>query len=267
MSVKMMGAVWELELTAPKLLVLLALADHADHNGENIFPRVRMIAWKTGYSDRQVQRIIAGLVNDGILQTVAAKPGKTKVYRIDLSRGVKKSPLDKVRQNVTPDTIVSPLPLTSDVTPTPDITVSPITINTTIIEKEKTPAHPPNAWYDAIKAVWGFTESYNGEIAKMLQGCSTRKGFVEYNLARDSLTPDDLRAWGRWYRTTELNGDPNLHMLEDRMKIQSSITAWLERRQRKAADDQRRALADQQWQEMHPELYSNPLRRDVAAQP
>lgn len=128
MSVKVMGAAWELNLTAPKLLVLLALADHADHNGSNVFPSMRLTAWKTGYSERQIQRIIKSLVQDGILVVVDLRPGRTIMYRIDIDKGVKKSPLTKLshpRQIVTPDTTTSPLPTTSDVTPTYDITMSP----------------------------------------------------------------------------------------------------------------------------------------------
>lgn len=135
-----MGSVWELDLPAPKLLILLALADHADHNGDNVYPSIRLVGWKTGYSERQCQRIMRALIKDGILQVVERAPGKTTKYRIDVSSGVKKSPIEKtsndVRQNVTPDIAMSyarnvtpdkmsPLPVTSDVTPTPDITMSP----------------------------------------------------------------------------------------------------------------------------------------------
>lgn len=124
-----MGSVWELDLTAPKLIVLLALADHADHNGNNVYPSVRLIAWKTGYSSRQVQRIMKALIADGILQVVKVTSGSTTKYRIDVDAGSRKKPFnlrqDDLRQDVTPDTIMSPLPMTSDVVPPHDITVSP----------------------------------------------------------------------------------------------------------------------------------------------
>lgn len=126
------------------------------------------------------------------------------------------------------------------------------------------PPRPPNAWYDTVKAVWGFTQSYNGEMQKMLQGTSTRNGFKEYNLD-PGLTPEDLRAWAAWYRRTELRGDPNLNMLEDRMKIQSSITAWREKRQRIADENERRAKADREFEAANPELYNNPLLRRSTA--
>ena len=62
-----MGRVWELELPHEEKWVLMALADHADHNGENVRPGVGLIAWKTDYSTRQVQRILARLRQRDIL--------------------------------------------------------------------------------------------------------------------------------------------------------------------------------------------------------
>lgn len=90
MSAKMMGQVWELVLTPARQSVLLALADHADHNGADVKPGVPLIAWKTGYSERQVQRIMRELEDDGLLVKVAQPPGRPTVYRIDLSKGTRK---------------------------------------------------------------------------------------------------------------------------------------------------------------------------------
>lgn len=49
--------------------VLLALADHADNDGENIYPAVATICKKTGYSERAVQGAIKELVASGVLKT------------------------------------------------------------------------------------------------------------------------------------------------------------------------------------------------------
>jgi hypothetical protein len=100
MSAKIMGQVWELKLPHAHMLVLLALADHADHQGGNIYPGVKLIAWKCGYSERQVQRIMQDLVEQGLLIEVESEPGKATVYRVDLSVGEQKTPY-KGRQNVT----------------------------------------------------------------------------------------------------------------------------------------------------------------------
>lgn len=67
MSVKMMAAVFDADLPRAEKFVLLAMADHADHEGHNIFPSVSLIAWKTGYQQRQVQRAIKSLLEKNIL--------------------------------------------------------------------------------------------------------------------------------------------------------------------------------------------------------
>lgn len=87
MSVKVMGKVWDLDLPHNKLIVLLAMADHADHEGNNVFPSQGLIAWKTGYSIDQVRRIQRALVNDKLLKVESSAPGKPIKYSIDLTMG------------------------------------------------------------------------------------------------------------------------------------------------------------------------------------
>jgi len=129
MSVKIMGQAWDLELPASKLLVLLALADHADHNGNNAYPSIDLLAWKTGYSERQVRRILKSLVKDKIL-IQHSRPGKVSIFSIDVNAGKKKAAYTKkTGQNVTPDkmsedTIVSDQPGHNSVRTTPDIQMS-----------------------------------------------------------------------------------------------------------------------------------------------
>lgn len=82
-----------------------------------------------------------------------------------------------------------------------------------------------NSWYEAVKDVWGFTESRNTIMAQMLQGTAKQKGYKEFNLTVP-ITPDELLMWGQWYRKTELKGDKKLNMLEQPMKVQSSIAQW-----------------------------------------
>jgi helix-turn-helix protein len=109
MSAKASGRVWDLDLPHNKRLVLLAMADHADHEGRNIYPSTDLIAWKTGYSSRQVQRIIDTLIADGILVVVApARQQKPVTYALDFDAGIVKAPFrdegtrSQRRQNVTP---------------------------------------------------------------------------------------------------------------------------------------------------------------------
>jgi len=57
MSVKAMAWVWDQDIPRDEKFLLLAYADHADHEGNNIFPAIDTIVKKTGYSRRSVQRI------------------------------------------------------------------------------------------------------------------------------------------------------------------------------------------------------------------
>lgn len=82
MSVKMMGAVWDTVMSPNEKLVLLAYADHADHKGNNIFPSIKLISSKTGYSERQVQRITKLLEQKGYLVTDGVGPYSTNKWKL-----------------------------------------------------------------------------------------------------------------------------------------------------------------------------------------
>jgi len=91
MSWKISGLVWELDLTHSQQSVLLAVADHAKHDGSDVFPSVARIAWKTGYSDRQVRRTMKDLRELGILILIKeANRYRPREYKIDISAGKKK---------------------------------------------------------------------------------------------------------------------------------------------------------------------------------
>ena len=103
MSIKQMARVWERVFTHPEQSVMLALADHADDHGAHIYPSIGLVAWKTGYSVRQVKRVLDKLRSKGVLIVVArARRGRPTEYRINLeavsskatfpSRGDKLSP-------------------------------------------------------------------------------------------------------------------------------------------------------------------------------
>jgi hypothetical protein len=104
MSGKTTGKVWDLDLPHNQLIVLLAMADHADHNDGNIYPGVPLVAWKTGYSINQTRRIIQSLVKLGVLQEQSRPTGKAIRYRIDFNAGKQKAaytPPKMVVQKVT----------------------------------------------------------------------------------------------------------------------------------------------------------------------
>lgn len=106
MSIKLMAQVWELDLCHAEQSVLLAMADIAHDDGTHCYPSVALIAWKTGYSDRQVQRIIHSLADRKILNAVGHINGgraRAVEYNIDLTKGDKKSPFRKM-ERVTSET-------------------------------------------------------------------------------------------------------------------------------------------------------------------
>jgi Helix-turn-helix domain len=87
LSIKLMSAVWEREMSHPQQAILLALADHAHDDGTRIYPSYSRLAWKSGYSKRQVKRIVSDLIASGaILRKARGGPRKgTNSYRLDLS--------------------------------------------------------------------------------------------------------------------------------------------------------------------------------------
>lgn len=112
-----MGWVWELDLSEHRKFVLLALADHADHEGRGVRPSHRLIAWKTGYSERSVRRIIGELLDLGILTIVRPAAGgrdggRPAEYRIDMSKGPRRPPFRYAGESALEETaaILSAIP-------------------------------------------------------------------------------------------------------------------------------------------------------------
>jgi len=81
-----MSLVWDTNIPSREKFILLAYADRADDEGENIFPAVPTIARKTGYTDRNVQLILRKLIKAGIMVKIGINPNYnyTNIYRIDL---------------------------------------------------------------------------------------------------------------------------------------------------------------------------------------
>lgn len=84
MSVKAIAAVWEDYSIKSKaeLLVLLAIADHVNENGE-AWPGTDSLAYKSRCTQRGVIKIISKLISVGKLDVQRnAGPRKTNIYRI-----------------------------------------------------------------------------------------------------------------------------------------------------------------------------------------
>lgn len=119
-----MAWVWDQDMPTKEKFVLLAYADHADHEGGSIFPANATVAKKTGYSVRAIQRITRRLEESGFLIADGENVGgrhrsnrwKIPIYgglKGDLSVMVSKERVTKQRERVTEpplkgDTAMSP---------------------------------------------------------------------------------------------------------------------------------------------------------------
>lgn len=195
MSAKIMGGVFDLDISPAQQIVLLAYADHADHFGKNVFPSKRLIAWKTGYGLRQVQRITDQLVNLKIMKVEQANAGKSIKYSIDLSKGKKKLPFEEgVRQNVTPDIAMSPDPR-QNVTPTHDMAVPDLIANhqdNHHIEPSVMPNGKAIKPFDAMKNAIAAAFEYNTD--KMTDAEWLVIGKAASQLIKAGATPDDIKG-------------------------------------------------------------------------
>ena len=104
MSVKTMGLVWDMKCPAEinglqfkpgHKFVLIAYADHADHNGRNMWPAIEHIARKTGYNERSVQRLTSELEDMGILCDDGQGPKGTNRWYIPGGGGDKIAPVTR----------------------------------------------------------------------------------------------------------------------------------------------------------------------------
>ena len=104
MSEKINGLIWTIQLPREERYALLALGDHADHQGNNVYPSLGLIAWKTDYTPRRVQQLMRKLEARGILVKVAPSLGRGRpaVYRIDIEAAKPKEPLRKGRNGFHP---------------------------------------------------------------------------------------------------------------------------------------------------------------------
>src|SRR5438128_4778856 len=99
MSIKLMNEVYGKELTHAEQAILLAMADHADDDGNNCFPSVDRIAYKTGYKWRNVVRVMRQLQERGALVVTCQGGGKkANEYSIRLTALSNKPPFPEWRK-------------------------------------------------------------------------------------------------------------------------------------------------------------------------
>ena len=88
LSIKVMSAVWELDLLPQDKFILLAFADHADDSGF-CYPSLYRICWKCGVSKDSVRRFLARMVFKGIIGILQKGTGRghTTRYRVCPEKG------------------------------------------------------------------------------------------------------------------------------------------------------------------------------------
>lgn len=190
MSVEAMSRVWKLKLTPAKKIVLLALTDHADQDGNGIRPSIPTIAWKTDYSENQVRRIIKQLVQDGLLIEKARPDGRPVLYSFSMTKGVVKEPRKQYGVGKTPTIAVIP---PQDDTPTITVVAPPLPSNgspTPTIAMVGKPSEQPSEQPSTArgqKAVVTFQDEWNQHlemIAALVQAMKPE--------ARGLMTSSDL---------------------------------------------------------------------------
>ena len=82
-----MGLVWDTDLKPTLRFVLLAYADHADHEGKSIFPSIKLVSNKTGFSERTIQSSTRELEQMGYLIPDGQGPMGTNRWKIPLDMG------------------------------------------------------------------------------------------------------------------------------------------------------------------------------------
>ena len=85
MSAKVSGKVWELDLDPVDKLVLLALADHADHEGNNVRPGNDLLCAKTGLSQPTVTAKLKKLTDAGILCPQTGTTGRGNIREFSIT--------------------------------------------------------------------------------------------------------------------------------------------------------------------------------------
>lgn len=228
MSIKIMTEVYQSGLDKALKAIALAYADHADDNGNNIFPSVPYIAWKTGYTDRTVQRITKKLVGAGILVPDGDGPKGTNKYHMITG----KLP---VREPFYPDELqrgdkISGVTSTTEMSP-----MSPDPSYKSTISKDIVPA-------DAKKESRARPETDHQKMVRVL--CKVMNINLNLNFARYSplakairdagYTPEEIENYyapnGWWYTTywvgKKFGEPPSERQIRDTIEeARTSVTA------------------------------------------
>lgn len=209
MSVKVMGMVFDAAgFTPTEKLVLLALSDHASHDGMNIYPSVETICRKTSLTDRTVRRVLASLRSDdrNILFLVKRRGRFQNEYGLNLDK-LQELTHDQVSDS-RPDTrsgqeliVDPPRPDTGSAKPSVEPSPEPSG------ESAARP-RPRDLLFDAIAEACAVDPATAGSSI-----ASVKKALLQ---AKPPYTPDEVRRWRATWPTT-FKTPPTLWQLKERI--------------------------------------------------
>jgi hypothetical protein len=224
MSIKVMSVVFELELNHTDMFILLAMADHADDQGQRCYPSVARLAHKTSYSERQVRRSLRALEKSQIIVPVAYANGGRGLateYHIHTEKGVKKSPFSSEKTRTFTTQKADILSQKADIYDTKGGQGGPPTVinhQETVIE----PSGEPPAWFAILSDIPKFkpTLSHANEwLAKQaisLQLAETTAYAVKAFMAKPKERGRDPWAtFQNWVRRDRDKTKPNNHRVND----------------------------------------------------
>jgi len=229
MSGKQTGLVWDHVISGNKRLVILALADAANHDGSSCFPSVARVAWMTGLSERTVQRIIRVLeVPSGPLVRVKdARRHRPTEYRLVI-RALPRKPSFRRGDNL------SPLASQSEVTTSTPRGDSSAARGDTVASPDPSP--DPSDPSERLIAFW---------IEQRIAAGHRR--FIDDRACR-WLRTEIARATARGNRLTDIERAIHMNVRES-FADPRQLPSWInrlasERAQHEAALKQQRARAD-----------------------
>jgi len=226
-----MGRVWDIpnnKIKANQKFVLLTYADHADHNGNNVFPAQETIAKKTGYSRRTVIRITKELVDAGFMIEKGFKEYGTKIYSIKFDG------CDKLSHVTNGGDKLSKKPAQMSHKPSINHHSKPsLKEPATPVQEKPKPERKPNP-------VWLMAEAV-AEVCQLDLNLKNVKGKVmnfSKQLVSGQYTPEQVREYykrgGWWYRQDwrGKKGDlPQPHSILNTIKQAAAVTQMLQTNQ------------------------------------
>ena len=181
MSVKVMSWVWEQDLPTTKKMLLLAIADHADDEGNNAWPSKARLAKKVGVETNRIRTLLRELEIDGWLKTHKQRGGtlntptdrRPNLYSIIMERGLPHdAPLATTSERGLPHDAPRGLPHDAPRgLPHEPLTISN-TSNTSFGSQKRT--RKPDTIFDAVVSVCGLdptvmTSSARGAVNKAVK--------------------------------------------------------------------------------------------------